>query len=226
MDYAKIYDSLIERAKNRTLSGYSEWHHILPQCMGGGDEDENLAQLTPEEHFIAHKLLVKIHPDNFKLAFALLGMCWVKNGNRPNNKLFGWTRRRVSEAQSALKKGKKRPTWIIEKLRQANIGSLHTRRHRENISLSLTGRRHSAEHNAKVSAALMGRSDIGMFGRKHSEETKAKMREKGLQRRHTVETRKKLEAYSAGLTQEQRSAKAHKAWETKRRKATLAESSQ
>jgi hypothetical protein len=221
MDYAKIYASLIERAKNRKLTGYSEWHHVVPVCMGGGDEDENLAELTPEEHFIAHKLLVKIHPDNFKLAFALLGMCWGKNGNRPNNKLFGWAKRRVAEAQSALRKGKKRAAWVVQKIHIARLGQRLSESHKTRIRAAHKGRVHSAEHNAKVSAALKGRSDIGMFGRSHSEETKAKMRAAATRRRHTVKTRKKLEAYNATLTQEQRSAKAYKAWETKRRKTAL-----
>ena len=218
MDYAKIYDSLIERARNRTLTGYSEWHHVIPLCMGGGDEDENLARLTPEEHFIAHKLLGKIYPDNFKLAFALLGMCWVKNGNRPNNKLFGWAKRRVAAAQSALRKGKKRPAWVVENVRRGLTGRTQSSEERLIRSVANKGRPHSAEHNAKVSAALKGRCDIGMSGRRHTEETKAKMRAAAAGRRHTPATRKKLERHAASQTQEQRSAKAYKAWETKRQK--------
>lgn len=32
-------------------------HHITPRHMGGGDEPENLIQLTIEEHAEAHRLL-------------------------------------------------------------------------------------------------------------------------------------------------------------------------
>ena len=38
MNYTKIYNDLIERAKTRKLDGYKEVHHIIPRCMGGGNE--------------------------------------------------------------------------------------------------------------------------------------------------------------------------------------------
>ena len=45
MNYKKIHDQIIERAKTRKLEGYKEKHHIIPRCMGGNDEPENLVQL-------------------------------------------------------------------------------------------------------------------------------------------------------------------------------------
>jgi hypothetical protein len=96
MDYKKIYDSLIERGKNRLNTGklYYESHHIIPRCMNGTDEQYNLVYLTPEEHYIAHQLLIKIYPDNLKLAHAANMMCV----NRTTNKLYGWVRRRLSKS--------------------------------------------------------------------------------------------------------------------------------
>lgn len=97
MDYKKHYDRLIDRAKNRELNGYVEKHHIIPRCMGGGDVEQNIAVLTAEEHFIAHKLLFKIHPTVKGLALALL----LFTGNRwrdVNNKIVGATRRKAKEA--------------------------------------------------------------------------------------------------------------------------------
>jgi len=70
MNYTKIYNSLIEKAQNRELSGYKEVHHITPRCLGGSDDKSNLVALTAREHFIAHKLLTKIYPDNPKLYYA------------------------------------------------------------------------------------------------------------------------------------------------------------
>ena len=66
---------MIERARNRTVEGYTEKHHILPRCMGGNDTKENLARLTAREHFIAHRLLTKIYPENNRLQYALYAMC-------------------------------------------------------------------------------------------------------------------------------------------------------
>lgn len=101
MDYQKHYNALIIRAKNRHQFGYTETHHIVPRCMGGTDNKDNLVELTPEEHYIAHQLLVKLYPNNVNLIRAASMMCT----NRPTNKLYGWIRRRHSEIQSSLMSG-------------------------------------------------------------------------------------------------------------------------
>ena len=101
MNYKKIYDSLIERSQNRELIGYYEIHHIIPKCMGGLDDIDNLTKLTAEEHYIAHQLLVKIYPNNPKLVKAAIMMI----PNRPSNKLYGWLRRKFSEIQAVNQSG-------------------------------------------------------------------------------------------------------------------------
>ena len=63
MNYITIYNNLIQRASNRLLDGYKERHHIIPRCLGGNNTKENLVDLTPEEHYIAHLLLIKIYPE-------------------------------------------------------------------------------------------------------------------------------------------------------------------
>ena len=35
MNYQRIHDAIIDRARNRTLQGYREKHHVIPRCMGG-----------------------------------------------------------------------------------------------------------------------------------------------------------------------------------------------
>ena len=70
MQYIKIYDSIINRAKARHLHEYKEKHHIIPKCLGGSNEPNNLVELTFREHFICHWLLVKIYPNNIKLIYA------------------------------------------------------------------------------------------------------------------------------------------------------------
>lgn len=71
MNYQKIHDAIINRARTRTLTGYKERHHIVPRCMGGDNSKSNLVDLTAREHFIVHKLLCEIYPDNKKLAFGV-----------------------------------------------------------------------------------------------------------------------------------------------------------
>ena len=68
MNYQKHYNKLINRARSRILDYYCESHHIVPVCMGGKGTEEVL--LTPEEHYVAHQLLVKMYPNNSRLIYA------------------------------------------------------------------------------------------------------------------------------------------------------------
>ena len=77
MDYLKIYNSIIERGKNRVLSGYGENHHIVPKCVGGTNKKWNLVKLTAKEHYICHMLLCEIYPKENKLKYAFWRMCNV-----------------------------------------------------------------------------------------------------------------------------------------------------
>ena len=106
MNYTTIYNNLIQRAVSRSLDGYKERHHIIPRCLGGNDLKENLVDLTPEEHYIAHLLLVKIHPKNTFLIHAAVMMTVKGKGQGRNNKLYGWVRRKHSLAISKHQSGK------------------------------------------------------------------------------------------------------------------------
>lgn len=107
MNYQNIYDNIIRRGQSRVLTEYKESHHIIPRCLGGTDEPSNLVDLTPEEHYTCHQLLVKIYPDNNKLLNAALFM--TANGmGRRSNKVYGWLKRRYSEYM----KGPNNPTKL------------------------------------------------------------------------------------------------------------------
>lgn len=101
MNYEKIYANLINKAKNRILDGYKETHHIIPRCMNGTDDKENLVDLTPEEHYVAHQLLVKIYPNEHCLINAAAMMI----PKRPSNKMYGWLRRKFSINKSLEQTG-------------------------------------------------------------------------------------------------------------------------
>lgn len=103
MDYQRHYNLLISRAVNRKLEIYTENHHILPVSLGGTNIPSNIVSLTPEEHFVAHQLLVKIYPDEPKLIFSAHRMT---GGTYRNNKLYGWLRKRHAKEISKLNIGK------------------------------------------------------------------------------------------------------------------------
>jgi hypothetical protein len=74
VDCVRIYAELVGRARGRERHGYMERHHVLPKCMGGSNRKDNLVYLTAKEHFIAHKLLVRMHPEVYGLWQALIAM--------------------------------------------------------------------------------------------------------------------------------------------------------
>jgi hypothetical protein len=86
MNYSQIYDNLILKAKQesriRHKGIYYEKHHIIPRCLGGSDNDDNLVLLTAREHFIAHKLLTYIYPHNRGIALAFRYMIYGSNKNQ------------------------------------------------------------------------------------------------------------------------------------------------
>jgi hypothetical protein len=82
MNYQRIYNQIVERAQNRTLDGYKEKHHIIPKCIGGNNDKENIVKLTAKEHFLCHILLCEIYPKNIKLYQAL----WLMSTNKNKKK--------------------------------------------------------------------------------------------------------------------------------------------
>ena len=106
MNYLTIYQNLISIAKHREhVIGYSEKHHIIPRCLGGTNDSENLVKLTAREHFIAHLLLAKIHGGTLWHAVKLMASV-----HRYNSRLYEVARRKHSEFLSIQnKKNKTKP---------------------------------------------------------------------------------------------------------------------
>ena len=111
MDYQRHYNKLIERAKNRKDPEVTERHHIIPRSIGGNDNFENIVRLTPEEHFVAHQLLLKMYPEySFELTYALNMMTVPGPRTVRSNKRYGWIRRRyITECKKRT--GDKNPSF-------------------------------------------------------------------------------------------------------------------
>lgn len=168
MNYQKIHDQIIERAKSRKLEGYKERHHIVPRCMGGTDDSENLVDLTAREHFIIHKLLCMIYPDNNKLFFAYRMMAVMKNsydnertyivGAREFERIRLLANHLIGNALRGRKTGKK-SFDIIEKQvqsRQKNAkdrGYYHSTETKKKIGNALRGKPKSEKHIEKIKNA-------------------------------------------------------------------------
>lgn len=179
--------------------------------MGGTDDPGNLVDLTPEEHYVAHQLLVKIHPGHRGLAFAAMYMAKQCTGSKP----YGWLRRRAGAARrgekrpprspewcaklSAAKKGKKRgprtPEWSA-KIIAANTGKRRSAETRAKIAASHLGKPQSPEHRAKNAANLRARA--------LSAEWRAKLAAAHTGKKHTPEHRAKVAAAVCAIWQRRR----------------------
>ena len=71
LTYDEFINNILE-TRGRFACGdeYHERHHIVPKCLGGTDDEENLIDLFAREHFELHRLLALENPDNNKLVYA------------------------------------------------------------------------------------------------------------------------------------------------------------
>lgn len=154
MNYQRIHDEIIVRAKNRKLIGYGEKHHILPRCLGGDNSKENLVKLTAKEHWIIHLLLVEIFPAQPKLKLAIR-MMMLKGTTQDrksvrSGKQFERLKIEAAKAHSKLLLGTKKAPFTQEhkdKISKAKLGKpgankgiTFTEEHRKNIGLASKGR--------------------------------------------------------------------------------------
>ena len=130
-------------------SGYCEKHHIIPKCMGGTDELENLVLLPAKAHYIAHLLLCKIYPENKKIlhAFAAMSLSSKNHKRKMNSNMY----LKMRMARFNALKGVPRPEHVKEKLRvpkknKENYKKPKSKEHALKISLALTGKKKTPEH--------------------------------------------------------------------------------
>jgi hypothetical protein len=173
MNYERIYNQIIERAKNeqeerivRKKNGeYFEGHHIVPRCLGGTGysnawtnlnkryRNTNIVGLTAREHFICHWLLIRIYPENYKLAHAFFAMCNQKNDLQKRNIIS-------SRAYNEGRAQRKKFSYIHKGIS-----------YEERFGID-----RSNEIKTKISSKLSGELN-GFFGKSHSEDTKSHLRE-------------------------------------------------
>ena len=104
--YTIWYNSIINNAKTRTITGYTEKHHIIPKSLGGSNEKTNVVKLTAREHFVCHLLLTKMTTgnDRYKMIFALHMLSNVKNIGEgrytASSKLYEYAKKSFKEADA------------------------------------------------------------------------------------------------------------------------------
>lgn len=157
MEYNKIYNQIVERAKKRKIKGYTEKHHIIPRCMGGDNNIKNLVNLTAREHFLCHMLLCEIYPKNYKLKHALFLMAIGKQKVKEKNYVIGArVYERLREEYSQMLLGGKQSKETKEKKSIAMKGHpMFTPEWKNKISKANQGR--EIKWGDKIGEALKGR---------------------------------------------------------------------
>jgi len=164
MNYQKIYNNLIDRALSRISNGYVEKHHIVPRCLGGTDAKENIVNLYPEEHYLAHLLLCKLNKGNSKLLYAAMNMTsgsMINNGKR-NNKAYGWLRRHYAESISGDNNPSRRTPNLQKEAAKKRVGQKRTEETKAKMSLAQKGRTFSEETKQKMSIAAKNKPLVSL----------------------------------------------------------------
>jgi len=131
--------------------------------MNGTDDDSNLVGLTAKEHFICHKLLTEIYPDENKLHYASWMMATMKDKKgrdyrvgareyqrlRENIVVSDETRKKLSE----FNKGKKLSEEHKRKMSESHKGKKVSEEHKRKMSESHKGKKVSEEHKRGLSIA-------------------------------------------------------------------------
>jgi hypothetical protein len=171
--------------------------------MGGGAESGNIVELTGEEHFLAHQMLIRMYPSHVGLVHAAVMMSKQCAGN----KAFGWLRRRKADVMRGNKlsvgvRASPEQRARMSEARRGNryaygnknrLGKRHTDETRAKISKTKTlralpnwwlGKTHTVEARAKMALAKRGKAY--RKGAKHSTESRIKMAAAQRARRSTT----------------------------------------
>jgi hypothetical protein len=119
MNYEKIYNQIIERAKSRNLDGYSEKHHIIPKCMNGTNNPDNIVKLTAREHFLCHWLLHEMYPNNTDLRYSFWSMCRSSDNQkryRPSSRIYEYAKHQMLQVWQKFKPSENQINSIKESL--------------------------------------------------------------------------------------------------------------
>ena len=197
MNYQRIYNEIIERAKLRGLNKkkleyFTERHHIIPKCLNGTNDKDNLVLLTGREHYLCHWLLWKANKENQKLFFAIWRM---RHGKQ--QKYFNLSSKQYEQINlfhSNIQKkrigvlspnfGKKRTEESKERMRIAHLGKTITEETRNKLKEVRKTRIFSEETKEKMRKSSIGKT--------HSDEAKLKMRNAKLGTHRTEETKLKI----------------------------------
>ena len=155
----------------------TETHHILPKCIGGTDDTENLITIPTSCHFIAHWMLWKAYRSTPGLSYAFSLMATPNKNHtgrtrKINSKTYSLLKADQSAAQSQRNKDRwNDPEWAT---RQSAILSKAASTPAESSRRSANALKINAVYKEKRSAAHRDRWNDPEW----AESTKQKMKDK------------------------------------------------
>ena len=157
MNYKDFIDDIINtRGRYGCGEEYHERHHIVPRCIGGTDEKENLIDLYAREHFIAHKLLAKENPHNQSLQCAWWMMSNIGRENGENRRC---TSEEYEEAKIAFSNSQKGENNFMYGKTGYNYGKHLSDETKKKLSESHKGLKVSEEIKQKNERIYHGRKE-------------------------------------------------------------------
>ena len=182
MTYKEFIDNILcTRGRFNCESEYHERHHIIPRCVGGSNDKDNLIDLYAREHFEAHRLLALESPHNEGLQYAWWCMSTMENDDSMERykctaKEYEEIKIIYSKLRSESMMGEKHPRYGVpwnEEVKR-KISENHPNCRGENNPFY--GKTHSEETRRKLSLNKMGANNP-MYGKSPSEETRRKISE-------------------------------------------------
>lgn len=173
MSYAEFIENILD-ARGRFACGdeYCERHHIIPKCMGGTNDEDNLIDLFAREHFEAHRLLALENPGINGLTNAWWAMCvqenqYTKERYRVSAEEYEEARKSYAVMMSKRMSGENNP----------NFGKTMSERQKKNMSEKLKGR-FAGQNNPNYGNHKLSGENHWNYGKHLSNETKQKQSEK------------------------------------------------
>lgn len=194
LTYAEFIENILNtRGRFNCGDEYHERHHIIPKCMGGTNDKNNLIDLFAREHFIAHKMLAEENPDNNGLVYGWTCMAFVKNNYQERYEI-------TSEEYEMLKK-------IMNEMCSGENAHFYGKHHSNETKKKQSeikkgarnpnyGKHYSEEERRRLSELLSGENGP-MYGKHHSEETRRKIGEAATN--PSKETRQKMREAKMGI---------------------------
>lgn len=147
--YTTWYYQIIENSRKRHHVGYTEKHHIIPRCLGGDNSAENIVILTAREHFVCHRLLIKMVNKNHK--HKMVYAAWQQsrsakfNGARITSRTFSILKEELSKSYTGRKRPPFSEQWRENMSKRASgdknnmFGKHHSEKAKEKISKNRRG---------------------------------------------------------------------------------------